>query len=91
MWPLAVPPLPVARTDRAASGSDSNVYEDFFPLGAISSELCPLHNSPADTLTSIPGEAPAVIPASYGQRPIVVERAIRSDGRTAISLRGGGQ
>jgi 1A family penicillin-binding protein len=91
MWPLAVPPLPVARSDRATSGSDSNVYEDFFPLGAISSELCPLHNSPGDTLTSIQGEATAVIPASYRQRPIVVERAIRSDGSTAISLRGGGQ
>ena len=73
------------------NGSDSNVYQDFFPLGKISSELCPLHNSPADTLPSVPGEAPAVIPTSYGQRPIVVERAIRSDGSTAISLRGGGQ
>ena len=91
LWPLAVPPLPVARTDRATNGSDSNVYQDFFQLGKISSELCPLHNSPADTLPSVPGEVPAVIPTSYGQRPIVVERAIRSDGSTAISLRGGGQ
>jgi len=38
-----------------------------------------------------PGEVPAVIPTSYGQRSIVVEREIRSDGSTAISLRGGGQ
>ncbi len=87
MWPLAVPPLPVARTARA-DGSDSNVYEDFFPLGAISSELCPLHNSPADTLTSVPREVPAVSPDLVRQRPIVVERTIRSDGSTAISLTG---
>ena len=58
MWPLAVPPTASCANGARTSGSDSNVYEDFFPLGAISSELCPLHNSPADTLTSVPGEVP---------------------------------
>jgi 1A family penicillin-binding protein len=64
---------------------EPNVYEDYFPLGAISAELCPLHGAhPAP-------EHLSVVPASYSPRPIVIERVLRSDGTTGIGIKGGGR
>jgi penicillin-binding protein 1A len=88
MWPFAVQPLPAAGLARERA-SRPNIYEDFFPLGTVPSELCPLHSRSDDAIAGA-GVTTDVLPASHTQRPIVVERAIRSDGSTAISLRGGG-
>jgi hypothetical protein len=63
---------------------EPNVYEDYFPLGAISAELCRLHGThPAP-------EPLSVVRASYPPRPIVIERVLRSDGTTGIGIKGGG-
>jgi membrane peptidoglycan carboxypeptidase len=78
-WALPVAPLPNAP-------AEPNVYEDYFPLGTISSELCPLHAAHAETASSNSGE----VPVSYPPQPIVIERTIRSNGTTAVAIKGGG-
>ena len=76
-WPSPVASLP-------SPPPEPNVYEDYFPLGAISAELCPLHGThPAP-------EPFSVVPASYPPRPIVIERVVRRDGTTGIGIKGGG-
>jgi 1A family penicillin-binding protein len=75
-WPPPVASLP-------SPPPEPNVYEDYFPIGAISSELCPLHGAAADPASA------SVVPASYS-RPIVIERVLRSDGTTGIGIKGGG-
>ena len=76
-WPAPVAPLP-------SPPPEPNVYEDYFPLGTISSELCPLHGAAAETAVGTSGVVP------YPPRPIVIERVVRPDGTTAIGIKGGG-
>jgi hypothetical protein len=78
-WALPVAPL-------ANAPAEPNVYEDYFPFGTISPELCPLHGAAADTASATPG----VASASYPTRRIVIERTLRSDGTAAIAMKGGG-
>ena len=58
------------------------VYEDFFPLGIVPPDVCPLHGPVADE------------DVTSNQRPresaITVERVRRPDGTIAIIMRGGG-
>ena len=76
-WPPPVAPLP-------SPPREPNVYEDYFALGTISSELCPLHSAAAETAVGTSGVV------SYPPRPIVIERVVRPDGTTAIGIKGGG-
>ena len=69
-WPPPVRPLP-------AKPSEDPVYEDFFPIGSVPPELCPLHN----------GGGPS---GSTSSTDITVQRTVRPDGTVAISMRGGG-
>jgi len=78
-WPVPVNPLPSAP-------AEPNVYEDYFPLGTIASALCPLHSAVAETASGTSG----VVPASYPTQPIVIERVLRTDGSTAITMKRGG-
>jgi 1A family penicillin-binding protein len=78
-WALPVAPLP-------NGPAEPNVYEDYFPLGTVSRELCPLHGAAADTASATPG----VASAPYPTRRIVIERTLRSDGTAAIAMKGGG-
>jgi 1A family penicillin-binding protein len=79
-WPIPVNPLP-------SEPAEPNVYEDYFRLGTISAELCPLHSAVAETVSGTSG----VVPASYPSQPIVIERALRSDGTAAITVKAGGR
>ena len=76
-WPPPVASLP-------GPPPEPNVYEDYFPLGAISAELCPLHGAVAESAVGTSGVV------SYPPRPIVIERVLRSDGTTAIGIKSGG-
>ncbi len=78
-WSLPVAPLPNAP-------AEPNVYEDYFPLGTISPDLCPLHGAVAETAPA----TPILAPASYPARRIVIERTLRNDGTAAIAMKGGG-
>ena len=63
--------------------NEPNVYEDYFPLGLLPADICPLHGAALDlpqatsTTTTPPGQ-------------IVVERTMRPDGTVAVAVRGGG-
>jgi hypothetical protein len=74
---------PVAPSNAPA---EPNVYEDYFPLGTIPPDLCPLHGAVAETVST----PPVVAPASYPTRRIVIERTLRNDGTAAIAMKGGG-
>jgi penicillin-binding protein 1A len=71
----AVPPIPPPKAEEP-------VYEDFFPLGVVSPDVCPLHGPAAgDDVTAL-------------QRPraseITVQRVQRANGTVLIVMRGGG-
>jgi len=85
-WPRPVNSLPTLP-------EEPPVYEDYFPLGTISSERCPLHSAVAATASGAPMVDLLIRPASYppGGHQIVIERAPRSDGSVAITMKGGGQ
>ena len=78
-WSFPVAPLPNVP-------AEPNVYEDYFPLGTISPDLCPLHGAVAETASA----APTLAPAAYPTRRIVIERTRRNDGTAAIAMKGGG-
>ena len=78
-WSFPVAPLPNVP-------AEPNVYEDYFPLGTISPDLCPLHGAVAETASA----TPTLAPAAYPTRRIVIERTRRNDGTAAIAMKGGG-
>jgi penicillin-binding protein 2D len=78
------------------------IFEDYFPRGFVSDELCPLHNPAvndvaADPSAAIPlaGSGEASPTGTSGRAPgrqqeVVVERRLRPDGSVAVVMRGGG-
>ena len=73
-WGLVPVAHPISAQD------EPNVYEDYFPLGLLPADTCPLHGAAPD-LPQATSKAP-------GQ--IVVERTMRPDGTIAVAGRGGG-
>ena len=73
-WPLATPKKPPT--------FEESVYEDYFPIGLVPPELCPIH----------PGAAGIASDASTapGYTPITVTRTYRPDGTVSVMLKGGG-
>jgi 1A family penicillin-binding protein len=45
---------------RTLAAGETPVYEDLFPLGAVSGELCPLHNPVANAIAAYPTSTPIV-------------------------------
>jgi hypothetical protein len=74
-WTHTVPPL-------ATRKPEAPVYEDFFPLGLVPPDLCPLH-----------GHATGHDVAAQQRPPsstVTVQRVLRPDGTVSIMMRGGG-
>jgi 1A family penicillin-binding protein len=70
--------------------AEPNVYEDYFPLGAVAAEFCPLHGGEDGPAVGTSGLSSASATDSHPKTSIVIERTPRSDGTIAITLRGGG-
>ena len=68
-WTQPVPPL-------AARPDEEPVYEDFFPLGVVPPDLCPLHSHEATA------------PQRPDESAITVQRIQRADGTIVILMRG---
>ena len=73
-WPLAAPKAPMTREDP--------VYEDYFPLGLVPPDLCPLH-------AGAPGAA-GDLATSASSAPVTVTRTYRPDGSVSVVMKGGG-
>ncbi len=84
-WLDPVVPLPSAP-------AEPNVYEDYFPLGMISSELCPLHGAVVGVASDTSGVVPTsgLVPASLPTPAVVIERGLRTDGTAALTMKRGG-
>jgi 1A family penicillin-binding protein len=80
-WPALVNPLPLP-----AVPAEPNVYEDYFPVGKIPFEVCVRHSAVAESAVGTSG----VVPASLPTPAVVIERDLRSDGTTALTLKRGG-
>ena len=70
---------------RTLPAGASPVYEDLFPIGAVPSEPCPIHNRPAD------GYGDIVSPASTSSTTPMVDAIVgAASGATGTSGRGAG-
>jgi 1A family penicillin-binding protein len=74
-WPAVVSPIPARKPEEP-------VYEDYFPLGVVPPELCPLHGPAA-------GDDVTARHRAHGSE-ITIQRVVRADGTVSITLRGGG-
>lgn len=72
--------------------AEPNVFEDYFPLGTVPAELCARHSAVADTASGTSGAVPTsgVVPALSPTPAVVIERDLRSDGTTALTMKRGG-
>jgi hypothetical protein len=92
----------VVNASDAAEAPEPNVYEDLFTIGAIPSELCPLHEPGPRSLDGAsppPGADSLVQPASYTpvaatgaairtpQTRLYVERVPQADGSFKTTIR----
>ena len=72
---------------------ESTVYEDLFPVGAVPSELCPLHNptypsaTPMDSLLQQAMGAPNAAAVRPAASDIVIERVLGTDGVMRVVMR----
>jgi hypothetical protein len=70
---------------RSAAAGELPVYEDLFPLGAVSSETCPLHNPNASVLAAYPSSTPRV--DSIVQEPSWMSSASSGGSRVVLAAR----
>ncbi|HET7219417.1 MAG TPA: PBP1A family penicillin-binding protein [Vicinamibacterales bacterium] len=73
-WPLASP---------KALAIDEPVYEDYFPVGLVPPDLCPIHSVPQGVAGDLVSAASDV--------PVRVTRTYRPDGSVSIVMKGGGE
>ena len=72
-WPLVAPKAPMA--------IDDPVYEDYFPIGLVPPDFCPIH-------VGEQGIAGDLVTTSTSA-PITVTRTYRRDGTVSLALKGG--
>ena len=66
----------------------SPVYEDLFPIGAVPSEPCPIHNHPADPYSSTPTVDSVVSASAHAtSSDIVLDRVLGPDGVMRVVMR----
>jgi membrane carboxypeptidase/penicillin-binding protein len=68
-WPLAMPKKPLT--------IEEPVYEDYFPIGLVPPDLCPIHAGAGGV-------------ANDFSTPITVTRTYRPDGTVSVMMKGGG-
>ena len=78
---VATPDAPLTPVGPIPARYESPVYEEYFPLGAVPFDLCPLHGAAADG---------GLTDAATVSDKVVIERTPRADGTFSITLRGGG-
>ena len=76
-----VPPV------RSLRAGESPVYEDLFPIGAVPSEPCPIHNRPVDPYSSTPIVDSILSASSNATSDIVLERVLGQDGVMRVVMR----
>jgi penicillin-binding protein 1A len=91
-------PQPQVNVTATLRPGQSPVYVEFFPIGTLPNEVCPLHGAaaavvtsgntvPTQTVDGIPQQTPGSVPAPANDNQVVIERVVGADGVIRVVMR----